>query len=149
MKRHYAKREDLSSKAKSLPKLIPGDQVYVQDQTGKTPRQWNKSGTVLEVHPNDSYLISIDGSFQTTRRNRKFLWKFTPYNTANVPTPPPSDVQLPVIDNDSSHRNQNPLPSTNQKQASDTGGQDPRPESQAQVLTTEPCSSKPKHLRER
>ena len=57
MQRHYAKCEDLSTKTKPLPPLIPGDLVYIQDQTGKTPRQWNKSGKVLEVFPHDSYLI--------------------------------------------------------------------------------------------
>ena len=87
LKRHYAKVEDLSSKAKVLPALIPGDYVYVQDQNGKTPRQWNKSGKVLEVLPHDSYLIRIDGSYTTTRRNRKFLRRFTPFNQA-IPQPP-------------------------------------------------------------
>ena len=80
MQRHYAKCEDLSTKTKPLQPLIPGDQVYIQDQTGKTPRQWNKSGKVLEVLPHDSYLLRVDGSYRTTRRNRRFLRKFTPHN---------------------------------------------------------------------
>ena len=153
MKRHYAKCEDLSNKAKSLPKLIPGDQVYVQDQAGKTAKQWNKSGKVLEALPHDSYLISIDGSFQTTRRNRKFLRKFTPYNTANAPTPPTCDpsVQPPDIQNDSSHLDQHPLPFTIQQQFRNTG-QDLNVESQPQVPNSDTCPTKPKlpkHLRER
>jgi hypothetical protein len=97
MKRHYAKCEDLTSKSKALPKLIPGDLVYVQDQKGKTPTQWNKSGKVLEVFPHDSYLILIDGSYRTTRRNRKFLRKFTPHNMAHVPTPEPSYPVCPPV----------------------------------------------------
>ena len=80
MQRHYAKCEDLSTKTKPLLPLVPGDLVYIQDQTGKTPRQWNKSGKVLEVLPHDSYLIRVDGSYRTTRRNRRFLRKFTPHN---------------------------------------------------------------------
>ena len=80
IKRHYAKCEDLSTKTKPLPILAPGDLVYVQDQAGKTPRQWNKSGKVLEALTHDSYLIRIDGSYRTTKRNRRFLRKFTPHN---------------------------------------------------------------------
>ena len=97
MKRHYAKCEDLNSKAKQLKTLIPGDFVYVQDQTGHTPRQWNKSGKVLEALPHDSYLIRIDGSYTTTRRNRKFLRQFTPYTKAQTITPShfPSTLPLP------------------------------------------------------
>ena len=80
LRRHYAKCEDLNSKAKSLGTLAPGDSVYVQNQTGTKPRQWGKSGKVLEVLPHDSFLISIDGSYNVTKRNRKFLRKFTPLN---------------------------------------------------------------------
>ena len=54
--------------------------MYVQNQTGTKPRQWGKSGKVLEVLPHDSFLISIDGSYNVTKRNRKFLRKFTPLN---------------------------------------------------------------------
>jgi hypothetical protein len=73
MQRCYAKCEDPPSKGKLLPTLIPGDTVFVQDKDGRTPRQWNKSGKALDALPHDSYLIRIDGSYNTTRRNRKFL----------------------------------------------------------------------------
>ena len=79
MRRHYAKAEDLSTKATPLQKLIAGDIVFIQDQTGKTPRQWNKSGKVLEALPHDSYLVKVDGSNRVTQRNRRFLRKFTPF----------------------------------------------------------------------
>ena len=163
MKRHYAKCEDLSSKAKSLPKLIPGDLVYVQDQAGKTPKQWNKSGKVLEELPHDSYLISIDGSFQTTRRNRKFLRKFTPFNTANLPAPPAQDAQpsvnqpAPVMD--FSH-NDSPLPDQHLRQSEQQeagsrepgelekdAGSPPQPQDARTQTQTKPII--PRHLRER
>ena len=161
MKRHYAKCEDLSSKAKSLPKLIPGDLVYVQDQTGKTPKQWNKSGKVLEELPHDSYLISIDGSFQTTRRNRKFLRKFTPFNTANLPAPPAQDAQpsinqpAPVMD---FSYNDSPLPDQHLRQSEqqEAGSREPGelekdagspPQPQDARTQTKPII--PRHLRER
>ena len=92
MKRHYAKIEDLSNKSKPLQPLIPGDYVHVQDQAGKTPRQWNKSGKVLEVLPHDSYIVRIDGSYSTTRRNRKFLRKFTPFHKLSDPILPTSPL---------------------------------------------------------
>lgn len=91
MRRHYAKCEDLSHGTKQLQPLIPGDYVYVQDQAGKSPRQWNKSGKVLEALPHDSYLIRVDGSYTTTRRNRKFLRKFTPHNEV-----PPTNTHIPT-----------------------------------------------------
>ena len=96
MKRHYAKCEDPPSKGKLLPPLIPGDTVYVQDQDGRTPRQWNKSGKVLEALPHDSYLIRIDGSYNTTRRNRKFLRKFVPFNKHQTPCDPTPTFPLPT-----------------------------------------------------
>ena len=113
MKRHYAKCEDLTSKTKQLQPLIPGDHVYVQDQNGNTPRQWNKSGKVLEALPHDSYLIRIDGSYTTTRRNRKFLRLFTPYTdlqkTAQSTTPYNFNSTLPLPPTESSNTT-NPAP---------------------------------------
>ena len=38
MKRHYAKSESLHDRTKPLPRLIAGDNVYIQDQTGKIAR---------------------------------------------------------------------------------------------------------------
>ena len=98
MKRHYAKCEDLTNGTKHLQPLIPGDFVYVQDQAGNTPRQWNRSAKVLEALPHDSFLIRIDGSYTTTRRNRKFLRKFTPHNEVLPPTthnPTHTTIPLP------------------------------------------------------
>ena len=99
VKRHYAKCEDLSNKTRQLPRLIPGDEVYIQDQDGKTPRQWNKSGKVLEVLPHDSYLVRVDGSYRTTKRNRKFLRKYSPFNSNLRETPPnpiKPDIPIPI-----------------------------------------------------
>ena len=60
-----------------------GDQVFVQDQTGPTPKRWSKSGTIVESLPHDSFLVRIDGSRKLSRRNRQFLRKFTPFTTDN------------------------------------------------------------------
>ena len=99
LKRHFAKCEDLLAHTKNLPPLIPGDRVYVQDQDGRTPRQWNRSGKILEALPHNSYLVSLDGSYRPTRRNRKFLRKFTPYSdqlgAKNPKTQP--DLHVPIL----------------------------------------------------
>ena len=99
LKRHFAKCEDLLAHTKNLPPLIPGDCVYVQDQDGRTPRQWNRSGKILEALPHNSYLVSLDGSYRPTRRNRKFLRKFTPYSdqlgAKNPKTQP--DLHVPIL----------------------------------------------------
>ena len=61
-----------------------GDQVLVQDQSGKTPRQWSLTGVVIKVGPYDSYLVSLLGSRKVTRRNRQFLRKISPKKQSNA-----------------------------------------------------------------
>ena len=82
-----------------LPPLQPGDQVRVQDQYGNSPRQWSKTGVVVEVEGFNSYLISLDGSRQMTKRNRKFLRKISPhpdsYKHSESTEPPPVTVRPP------------------------------------------------------
>ena len=72
-KRHIKKAEQLSRGTKNLPPLHHGDCVSIQNQTGNNPRQWYKTGVVIEKGPFDSYTISIDGSRNITKRNRKYL----------------------------------------------------------------------------
>ena len=78
--RHYAQSEKPRPQRK-LEELRPGDQVYIQDQNGTTPRKWSKSGKVLESLPFNSYLIKLDGSNHLTKRNRQFIRKFSPFLT--------------------------------------------------------------------
>ena len=66
-------QDKLSRGAKHLHPLKVGDHVLIQDQHGNNPKQWNKTGVVTEVGPYDSYLVSVDGSRQVTKRNRRFL----------------------------------------------------------------------------
>ena len=70
--------ERLNSNARDLPPLQPGERVFVQNQTGRDPKRWDKSGLVVEAHGNDQYLIKIDGSGRLTLRNRRFLRSYTP-----------------------------------------------------------------------
>ena len=88
LKRHYLKSERLQPK-KFLSQLVQGDHVYIQDQAGTTPKKWNKSGTVLESLPHESFLVKIDGSGHVTKRNRRFLRKFTPFQEQPIRKPNP------------------------------------------------------------
>ena len=99
--RHHRKAEDLSKGSKQLHPLITGDHVYIQDQHGKTPKRWNKSGIILEVEPYDSYLVKVDGSGKVTKRNRQFLRRFEPFSaeprtpTTLPPIPPAAHLASP------------------------------------------------------
>ena len=78
--RHVLKAEQLSRGTKQLQPLLAGDKVAIQDQTGKTPRKWTKTGTIIEVCPHSSYIVKVDGSGRATRRNRQFLRKIIPFS---------------------------------------------------------------------
>ena len=157
MVRHYKKVEDLTRGSKKLSPLIPGDQVYLQDQTGRTPKRWNKSGIILEVQPHDSYLVKVDGSKKVTKRNRQFLRKFEPFYSepaapvqppplpplTQLARPPPLPVPSPPIPPPSSTQDTQPSPPTEL----------PPPPEPPTALTSPPTPDTqpqiPKHLRER
>jgi len=80
LKSRYVKSiETLKEHSKSLPQLDCGDRVLVQNQSGRFPKKWDKSGTIVEVRANDQYTVRIDGSGRLTLRNRRFLRKFVPH----------------------------------------------------------------------
>ena len=79
------KHEQLNHGTKHLPPLNPGDNVAIQDQTGKTPRAWTKTGIIMETLPHNSYTVKVDGSNHVTRRNRQFLRKIIPYRSVQTP----------------------------------------------------------------
>ena len=114
--RHMQTAERLSEHTRRLPPLKVGDHVRVQNQIGRHPKKWDKTGLIIEVRQFDQYVIRIDGSGRLTTRNRKFLRKFTPvhdlpqsrtididtepptkpHNVITTPaTPCPKDTQLP------------------------------------------------------
>lgn len=78
-KRHAIQRERLNEHTKELSPLHVGDSVYVQNQVGRYPNKWDKSGKIVEVKQYDQYYVKIDGSNRLSLRNRKFLRKFTPF----------------------------------------------------------------------
>ena len=78
-KRYGRIKEDLDRHAHPLPPLQIGNVVQVQNQRGKDPLKWDRSGTVVECHGNQQYSIKMDGSGRVTLRNRRFLRKIEPF----------------------------------------------------------------------
>ena len=74
--------EALNEHAKSLPPLKEGDKCFIQNQTGRYPTKWHRSGSVVETCDHNQYLVKVDGSGRVTRRNRKFLRAFKPASTS-------------------------------------------------------------------
>ena len=81
LKARYVKSlENLSEHSRPLPILEHGDQVIIQNQSGRFPKKWDKSGVVVEIKGNDQYTIKVDGSGKLTLRNRRFLRKYNSHN---------------------------------------------------------------------
>ena len=95
--RYHKTAEALSSHCRPLSPLHIGDRCYVQNQTGPHPNRWDRSGTVIETPGYDSYIVKVDGSGRITRRNRKFLRKFTPVETTVSECPPPP-ISNPLVE---------------------------------------------------
>ena len=81
--------ESLNEHVKSLPPLTVGERCFIQNQTGKEPKKWHRSGVVTEVLTHDQYLIKVDGSGRVTRRNRRFLRAYKTASTVIECAPPP------------------------------------------------------------
>ena len=75
-RRYESQGERLTRGTKTLPSLQVGDLVSVQNQAGPRAKKWDKTGVVVETLEHDQYRVKVDGSGQTTLRNRQFLRKF-------------------------------------------------------------------------
>ena len=64
--------------SRPLRELLVGDFVHTQNQDGYYPRQWTKTGRVVETCGNRQYRVRVDGSNRVTLRNRRFLRKIYP-----------------------------------------------------------------------
>jgi hypothetical protein len=76
--RHMKAAERWSEHTRRLPPLAVGHRVRIQNQVGRYPNKWDRTGTVVEVRQYDQYVVKVDGSGRITTRNRKFLRKFIP-----------------------------------------------------------------------
>ena len=69
-------------KARKVRPLYVGSRYLLQKQSGTHPRKWDRSGVVMEVLPDDQFVVRIDGSRRLTRRNRRFLRLYNPTSTS-------------------------------------------------------------------
>ena len=96
--RHMREAECWTEHTKRLPPLVVGNHVRIQNQTGPSTLEWDKSGVLIKVRQFDLYVIRVEGSGRVTLRNKKFLRKYLP-----VISPPPTQT----IKNDLSSRTLN------------------------------------------
>ena len=68
-KRVNLKQEAWSEHTRKLERLKNGDKVFIQNQTGNSPRRWDRNGTIIEIKDFNQYIIKVDGSGRTTLRN--------------------------------------------------------------------------------
>lgn len=102
LRSRYARTiESLGEHARPLNPLQLGDRVYLQNQVGNHPKQWDRGGTVVECRPFNLYVIKVDGTGQLTVRNRMYLRRFEPHSLNNsVPHSPsyaPSCVERTML----------------------------------------------------
>ena len=72
-------QKELERHAHPLPPLPVGVVVQVQNQRGKDPLRWDRSGVVVESLGNQQYSVKMDGSGRVSLRNRRFLRKIEPF----------------------------------------------------------------------
>ena len=93
--RYVKTLENLSEHSRPLTPLKPGDHVLIQNQSGRFPNKWDKSGTIVEARGNDQYAVKVAGSGRLTLRNRRFLRRYEPHSTTNLPVAAPTAATLP------------------------------------------------------
>ena len=101
-RRHMRNEHYYNEHSRPLKELQVGDFVRFQNQDGRHPRRWTKTGRIVETQGNRQYQIRVDGSNRVTLRNRRFLRRIDPVvnspqfnepGTSNVPNPEP--YQMP------------------------------------------------------
>ena len=70
--------ETLSAKTRELKPLQIGESCRIQNQTGRFPKKWDRTVTIVQVDENDQYVVKVDGSGRLTLRNGKYLRKIEP-----------------------------------------------------------------------
>ena len=74
-KKLYNDGTRLSIGTRKMPPLAIGDKVIVQNQTGRAPNKWDKSGVIVECKPHNQVNVMMDGSRRVSLRNRQFVRK--------------------------------------------------------------------------
>ena len=77
----FAKQlETLNAKTHELPQLNISDLCRIQNQTGRFPKKWDKTGRIVQAGDNNQYVVKVEGSGRLTLCNRKYLRKVQPLN---------------------------------------------------------------------
>ena len=88
--RYLKSLEEPPAMKSRLQPLKKNTKVLIQNQTGKLPLRWDKTGVVMEVLPFDQYIVKVS----LTRRNRKFLRAYEPaFTQKEVIIPVSQDVE--------------------------------------------------------
>ena len=80
-KRHICDMESYNANTRTLPPLLVGDSVSIQNQIGNHPNRWEKTGTITETLDNQQYRVKVDESNRVTLCNHRFLRKIAPVAT--------------------------------------------------------------------
>ena len=87
LKTRYVKTlENLQEHTRDLSPLSIGENVMVQNQSGRFPTRWDRSGRVVEIKGHDQYVVKISGTGRLTLRNRRFLRVYEPHFLHSQPT---------------------------------------------------------------
>ena len=108
--------------------------MRLQNQTGRHPTKWDKTGRVVEVRQHNQYVVRVDGSGRMTLRNRQFLRKYTPV----VPSRPQHTRLGELLEDLRRQPPARPPPSLEPRYCNQTGSSPPAPPPGSEDL---PCPS--------
>ena len=111
-KKLYNDGTRLAIGTRKMPPLTVGDKVLVQNQTGRAPNKWDKSGVIVECKPHDQVNVMMDGSRKVSLRNRQFVRKI------DMPMPVTASGVKPSQFYDAQHAD---VPGVQLHQGEDTG----------------------------
>ena len=74
--------EKMARNTKKLKDLPIGTLVTIQNQSGRYPTKWDKTGVVVEVRPHEQIVVRVDGSRRLKLRNRRFVRELDPRKTS-------------------------------------------------------------------
>jgi hypothetical protein len=130
----------------------------IQNQSGRFPKKWDKSGEVVETKGNEQYAVKVAGSGRVTLRNRRFLrkhelhsdqagrWRFAPHphESGTLPQSPTTRTIEELAETPQ------PLPAPPPTQSSGPGSsQHCAPSYAPQQSPNSPVSSGPNALQQR
>ena len=68
----------MARNTRRLQALPSGTPKAIQNQSGRNPTKWEKTGLVVKVRPHKQVVVKVDGSRRLTLRNRRFIRELDP-----------------------------------------------------------------------